>query len=136
MQRLITRLGPWFVGLALGCSGSAKWEVGCGCAPLMAGFGSEIRIPPPNDSDSITPESVREWFVAHADGKPYYLDELRALGPFSNQGCARSEAHNSLRCVYWLWTRGNEYRGIEVTFTHHDGRVSDLIQARYIFDRG
>ena len=83
----------------------------------------------------ISPAFPRERlpFVARAGGKPTYLDDLRNVGPFSDAGCALDIPHHGQRCVYWLWTRGDAYRGIEVTFRSKG--PTDEINARYIVYR-
>lgn len=130
MSKWMVRTGPLAAAAVLGCSGVGQWSSACSCAEPWQGFVSEIDIPIPHQDKSVTPEAVRQWFVARYKGREVDLASVRALGLSSNAACAEHRFHQ-IKCVYWLWTREDgAHRAIEVTFT--STKPDHDIQTRYV----
>jgi hypothetical protein len=112
------RKGTWWLIalLVASCGGASKWDLACGCASNSSGAGQELGISTYQKDGSIDPvilvRSLDERLMRRGAAVELIV-AVREFGPFHDHACY-APSLDSARCYYWLWTSGNQRRGIQV----------------------
>ena len=123
--------------LALACSGSTTWEDAC--PPAWIHLANDLKVLTPNGSADLTPDLIKAKVEAFFISRqlPVTLENVRSIGAIFHDACSMANS-GDIRCTFWLWSDGNENRGIEVRMQYDASMAPtssvESLTSRYVFE--
>jgi len=125
--------------LALACTASTTWEDVCACPPAWIRLANDLKVVTPNGSADLTPDlinaKVEAFFISRQ--LPVTLENVRSMGAIFHNVCSMANG-GDIRCTFWLWSDGNENRGIKVRMQYDASMAPtnsvESLTSRYVFE--